>query len=185
MEYLSHPLVIGIGVGSVSVLASYVDNKYNNKNRTNNDYIKLFVVTVSVSSVLSYVYNNYLNGETDDTIVLSCDARELDGDSGETGETRFKKNQLKKKIRYINRKKMMRHRTDTSNVIPLVQVDDVINDTVQSGGVESFADSAVVNTPINTMVEMPVNAMVDTDNNIGEDVINVIEDVIDTGLPDF
>ena len=59
MSVLKNPVLTSIVVGIVSIVLSYIDNKINNSNRSNKDYVKLFIlVSLSVFATSLFLSNN-------------------------------------------------------------------------------------------------------------------------------
>lgn len=58
MSVLRNPVLMSIIVGLVSVVISYTENKINNSNRSNKDYVKLFILVGLSVFTTSLVFNN-------------------------------------------------------------------------------------------------------------------------------
>jgi hypothetical protein len=59
MSVLNNPVVISIMFGIISILISFIENKVNNSNRNNKDYLKLFIlVSISVLVGSNMMGNN-------------------------------------------------------------------------------------------------------------------------------
>ena len=76
MNSLANPVIVSVLIGLVSVILSYIENKMNNSNRSNKDYLKLFVLVSASVIVSTYMVNN--------TSVLTSfkDQEMLTGDPG-------------------------------------------------------------------------------------------------------
>ena len=76
MNSLGNPVFVSVLIGLVSVILSYIENKMNNSNRSNKDYLKLFVLVSASVIVSTYMVNN--------TSVLTSfkDQEMLTGDPG-------------------------------------------------------------------------------------------------------
>jgi|UniRef100_A0A6C0LZQ0 hypothetical protein len=76
MNSLGNPVLVSVLIGLVSVILSYIENKMNNSNRSNKDYLKLFVLVSASVIVSTYMVNN--------TSVLTSfkDQEMLTGDPG-------------------------------------------------------------------------------------------------------
>ena len=63
-DYLKNPFVLGILIGLIAVLLTYLDTKfsYNNKIRDNSVYMKIFFITFSLVVGVIYITTTYLTG---------------------------------------------------------------------------------------------------------------------------
>ena len=60
MSVLNNPVIVSLVFGIISILISYIENKMNNSNRSNKDYLKLFFLVVISSIGTSYLLGNSL-----------------------------------------------------------------------------------------------------------------------------
>ena len=60
MSVLNNPVIVSLVFGIISILISYIENKMNNSNRSNKDYLKLFFLVVISSIGTGYLLGNSL-----------------------------------------------------------------------------------------------------------------------------
>lgn len=77
--------LISLAISVISVIISFLDNKFNSRNRNNSDYIKLFFIILTISGGGTYLYEYLMNDESSITDIKQIIDVNIGGDGGGNG----------------------------------------------------------------------------------------------------